>query len=212
MQWQMVWINDSNVVAPGVVVYDEVPVGTHFEALPAGDHISADGVYCEARGASLTTGTFDDNCYYEGPSNLFPRGRVVWKGKVASDYGITTEAEAENEVVIRFTSVMDNANSNEEIVNQATSEWDFNNDGTADTTIVTKSDEDEANTTFTPLTEHPDGGNGGNGGNGGGNNPDSNQGTPKNVPTLSEWLLILLAMVLLTAGIRESRKFSGKKF
>jgi len=130
MQWQMVWINSSTIAAPDVFVFDAIPEGTHFEAMSAGAFVSASGVYCEARGTSSTNIAHNDNCYYEAPSSTYPRGRVIWKGTVASDAGLNTEETANNEVVIRFISVLDNPTlANQEIKNQAYSEWDYNHDG-----------------------------------------------------------------------------------
>ena len=187
MEWQMVWINDSDVAAPGVTVFDEVPVGTHFEAMPAGDFVSASGVYCEARGTSTTTAANDDNCFYEAPSGAYPRGRVIWKGIISADTGKHTEDEADNEVVIRFVSVLDNPTlPDQEIVNQGDSEWDFDNDGESDTEVKTESpEEDGGETVFVPA------------------NP---------IPTLSEWMLMLLVLLLLISGKRESMKLGGRKF
>ena len=73
MKWSMVWFNDSNIAAPGVTVFDEVPFGTHFQPMPAGNFVSSSGVYCETRGASVTDAAFDDNCYFEAPSASYPR-------------------------------------------------------------------------------------------------------------------------------------------
>jgi len=184
MEWQMVWINDSEVEAPNVTVFDEVPEGTHFEAMEAGEFVSASGVYCEARGSSTTTASHDDNCYYEAPSDDYPRGRVIWKGIVSADPGKHGEDEAENEVVIRFISVLDNPQANQEINNQGDSEWDFDNDGTPDTAVKTQAPtEDGGSTVFKPVNA---------------------------IPTLSEWMQILLTLLLVLIGKRESSKLGRK--
>lgn len=189
MKWQMVWINDSDIAAPGVTVFDEVPVGTHYSPMPAGNFVSASGVYCEVRGASTTNAAFDDNCYFEQPSAAYPRGRVIWKGTVASDPGLYTEDTANNEVVIRFISVLDNPNlPNQEITNQADSEWDFDNDGTPDISVPTDNPDTapgQDGTTFNPAS---------------------------NIPTLSEWMLIMLSLLLLLVGKRESLRSLGKGY
>jgi len=185
MEWQMVWINDSEVEAPNVTVFDEVPEGTHFEAMEAGEFVSASGVYCEARGSSTTTASHDENCAYEAPSNEYPRGRVIWNGVVSADTGKHTEDEAENEVVIRFISVLDNPQANQEILNQGDSEWDFDNDGTPDTEVKTQgpTEEEGSITVFKPVNA---------------------------IPTLSEWMLILLALLLAVTAKRESFKLGRK--
>lgn len=189
MQWEMLWINDSTIAAPGVVVFDEVPAGTHFVAMPAGNFVSTSGVYCETRGTSSTDSSFDNNCYFEAPSATYPRGRVIWKGTITSDLGLTTEDTAVNEVVIRFVSVLDNPNlPNQEISNQGHSEWDFSNDGNSDMNVTTDNPETPTGardeTSFKPAS---------------------------NIPTLSEWMLMMLALLLLFAGNRESMRFSRRK-
>lgn len=186
MQWQMVWINDSNANAPSVEVFDEIPVGTQFSPMPIGPFVSADGVYCESRGTSTTNGVFDNNCYYEAPSATYPRGRVIWAGVISADPGLTTEAAANNEVVIRFETVLDDPNlQNQSIENQGTSEWDFDNDGNFDLSVPTDN----------PMT--PNG------------VPDSTifmpNNAPTSIPTLSEWMLVLLSLLLLLVGLNQQK-------
>ena len=181
----MVWINTSIIAAPDVFVFDEIPVGTHFVAMPAGDHVSSSGVYCEARGASTTNNTFDNNCFFEAPNATYPRGRIIWKGTISSDPGLITEDTANNEVVIRFISVLDNPGlPNQEIENQGHSQWDYDHDGNSDINVPTDN----------PAT--PDG------------EPDVTIFKPaNNIPTLSEWGLLLLIMMLIVEGNRKRRLF-----
>jgi len=64
--------------------------------------------------------------------------------------------------------------------------WDFDNDGESDTEVKTEGpEEDGGETVFVPA------------------NP---------IPTLSEWMLMLLALLLLVSGKRESMKLGGRKF
>ena len=197
MQWEMIWINPSTVTAPGVVVYDEVPEGTHFVALAAGDHVSADGVYCETRGSSTTDATFDNHCYFEQPNANYPRGRILWSGTVASDPGETTEAGADNEVVIRFTTVLNNPDLvDQKIENQATSDWDYNNDGNPEFEAPTKTPAGESKTTFKPDEVDPD-----TKPVDPGSKPPVN---PANIPTLSEWAMLLLSLMLMLTGKFEN--------
>ncbi len=183
MQWQMVWINSGMNAVAGVEVYDEVPVGTSYSAMTAGGFVSPDGVYCEARGKSTTT-----TCRFETPSKTYPRGRVVWKGQIGADLGHKTEAQAANEVVIRFYSTLDDKTKAQTIDNRAHSAWDMDNDGKTDSTVSTDNGDTAEPGDSTKITFGTAG--------------DSLQ-----IPTLSEWALWLLGMfMLLLAGSRLRRR------
>ena len=136
MVWKMVWINSSPMEAD-VELYDGVPEGTHYYPIESDTEfcdetsstvttncISVTGVYCDARGDSVT-----DRCEYQQPTVDFPRGRVFWSGSIAGDVGSHTEEDANNEVVIRMMTVLDNNAQGQEITNQAHSSWDLDGDG-----------------------------------------------------------------------------------
>jgi len=92
--------------------------------------------------------------------------------------------------VIRFVSVLDNPNlPNQEIGNQGHSEWDFNNDGTPEARI---------------LTDNPETADG---------EPDETKFKPaSNIPTLSEWMLMMLALLLLLTGRREGSRLARRRY
>ncbi len=181
MLWQMVWINSSSDTVAGVEIFDGVPEGTRYAAMQTGANVSADGVYCEARGTSRT-----DICRYEAPTAEFPRGRVYWKGAIGADLGQTTENEAANEVVIRFYSMLSKVGEQQTIENQATSNWDLDNDGKPEYADV-KTDNGD--------TAQP------------GDSTGISLGSPEQIPTLSEWALLLLSflMMLVAFGYRHKR-------
>jgi LPXTG-site transpeptidase (sortase) family protein len=113
LRWTMVWINDSNIVAINAAVSDPIPAGTQFfndgipsgyplptGALPAGS--TANGVTCGLAEGVTSTTTTTTYCYYEGPTTLYPRGRIVWEGTLGPDLGATNAEEAINELYITF--------------------------------------------------------------------------------------------------------------
>jgi LPXTG-site transpeptidase (sortase) family protein len=88
LQWTMVWINDSNIVAIDAQVSDPIPAGTSFVA---------GSLTCTASGVTTT-----NSCFYELPSGTYPRGRVIWNGDLGPDLGATGAASAANEITITF--------------------------------------------------------------------------------------------------------------
>ncbi|QQZ28160.1 IPTL-CTERM sorting domain-containing protein [Thiothrix subterranea] len=180
MLWQMVWINSSSDSVAGVEIYDGVPAGTYYAAMQAGAHVSPDGVYCETRGSSRT-----DICRYEAPSAEFPRGRVFWKGTIGADLGNATEQAALNEVVIRFYSVLNKAGDQQTIENQASSSWDLDADGKpeyADFKTDNGSTDDFGDSTSISM------------------------GAPAQIPTLGEWALWMLSLLMVLVAFGYRRK------
>jgi hypothetical protein len=74
LQWTMVWINGSNIVAIDAQVSDPISVGTSY----------AGGLLCSANGTFSTV-----PCSYEAPSGPYPRGRIVWNGNLVPDQDAT---------------------------------------------------------------------------------------------------------------------------
>ncbi|WP_210219511.1 IPTL-CTERM sorting domain-containing protein [Thiothrix unzii] len=183
MLWQMVWINSSSDSVAKVKVYDGVPEGTHYAAMSAGEFVSADGVYCEARGTSVT-----ETCKYEAPSADYPRGRVIWIGTIGADVGNVTEATAANEVVIRFYSMLDKAGEQQTISNQAHSSWDLDGDG--------KPEYDDI-TTDNGGTDDPN------------DTTDISLGSAAQIPTLGEWSLLFLSLLMVWVAFGYQRR--GRK-
>jgi LPXTG-site transpeptidase (sortase) family protein len=109
-RYTMVWINDTNILAINAQVSDGIPEGTAFiddgiitsgilppNPFPEGS--VASGVSCTDTSLSTTT-TY---CYYEGPTSSYPRGRIIWRGVLGPDPGITNPALAQNAISITFS-------------------------------------------------------------------------------------------------------------
>ncbi|MBI9043448.1 MAG: sortase [Anaerolineaceae bacterium] len=138
LEWTMVWINDSNIVALDAAVADGIPLGTTFYddgvssgyALPAGTlpaGTTNTGVTCTAPGSVSTTTTY---CYYEGSTVEYPRGRIVWEGELGADLGATNASNAVNELYITFAVEVNEGVGSVE--NNAVLSADLNGDGDLD--------------------------------------------------------------------------------
>ncbi|MHC1739497.1 MAG: sortase [Anaerolineaceae bacterium] len=136
MTWNMIWINDTNIVPVFNTVHDPIPEDTEYvpdftdsgftvpSGAPAGS--TSAGVTCTASGNSITT-----LCYYEGPTPDNPRGQIIWTGMISPDFGITDPALASNPVKITFS--VRYLNHKASVANTATIDTDLNGDGdTAD--------------------------------------------------------------------------------
>ncbi|MBM3152632.1 MAG: sortase, partial [Chloroflexi bacterium] len=118
LQWTMVWINNSNIVAVNAAVSDEVPVGAAFDA--------GGGVTCSETSPITTT----TRCEFETPSPSFPRGRIVWEGALGPDFGVTDPALAVHKITITFNLVVSSGITS--VQNNATIDSDLNGDGDTD--------------------------------------------------------------------------------
>ncbi|MEI7846812.1 MAG: sortase, partial [Chloroflexota bacterium] len=107
--YNIVWINDTNIVPIYVEASDGVPLGTQYidngiittgilpsGTLPAGS--VASGVSC----VPASEGTTTIYCYFEGPTLDYPRGRIVWRGTLGPDLGIKIPSFAKNAISITF--------------------------------------------------------------------------------------------------------------
>jgi LPXTG-site transpeptidase (sortase) family protein len=113
LRWTMIWINDTNIVAINAAVSDSIPPGTQFvdDGVPSGSPLptgtlpagsTTNGVTCGVAEGVISTTTTTTYCYYEGPTTLYPRGRIVWEGTLGPDLGATDAEEAINELYITF--------------------------------------------------------------------------------------------------------------
>jgi len=109
--WRQVWINNGNASANPVRIVDSIPNGTTYVAA---------SLACDARGASTTT-----TCTYDAASD-----QIVWVGSIASDLGDHTEADADHEVVITFSTTV--PASMDQTENQGRAYWDQDGDGDLD--------------------------------------------------------------------------------
>jgi uncharacterized repeat protein (TIGR01451 family) len=115
LEWRMVWINNGNSDALQVRIVDPIPAGTTYE----------DGsLSCTPLGASTVT-----RCAYEPAQN-----RIIYEGSIAADPGAQNEAAANNEVVIIFSTRLQQGATNAS--NIADAFWDANSDGNVDDDIA----------------------------------------------------------------------------
>jgi len=87
------------------------------DPIPANSTYVAGSLTCDATGASTTT-----RCVYDSTHN-----EIVWEGTIAPDPGATNADEAQNEVVITFSTT-----TTGQSVNTACAQWDENGDGLVD--------------------------------------------------------------------------------
>jgi LPXTG-site transpeptidase (sortase) family protein len=134
LQWTMVWINDTNIVAVNAAASDPIPYGTVFEdngtgsgyplplgVLPAGS--IASGVSCEDTSGITST----EYCYFEGSTIQYPRGRIVWQGTLGPDLGVTDPLIAVIDIQITFHVRLNTGVRN--VLNTATIDSDLKGDG-----------------------------------------------------------------------------------
>ncbi len=134
--WRVIWINDTNIVAINAEAGDEIPENTLFvdDGIPSGyplpdtypDESTSNGVSCVDY-SDITTTEF---CYYEGPTENYPRGRIVWVGDLGPDLGATSATDALHEIHILFK--VDVNNGIRRVTNVATIDADLNGDGDVD--------------------------------------------------------------------------------
>ena len=133
LEWTMVWINNSNTVAINSFVSDGIPSGTSYVPsgvssgfpVPAGAPAGSTNTGVSCTETSVVTVTI--LCYYEGPTTVFPRGRVVWAGTLGPDPGATSAASADDEIIITFRLQVDESTNT--VRNIATVDTDSNGDG-----------------------------------------------------------------------------------
>jgi LPXTG-site transpeptidase (sortase) family protein len=105
LQWTMVWINNSNIVAINAQVSDPIVAGTTFVS---------GSLTCTPSGVTTTT-----SCTYDSVAN-----RILWSGKLGPDLGATDAASAANEITITFR--VDVAAGITSVLNVATIDADLN--------------------------------------------------------------------------------------
>jgi SdrD B-like domain len=107
VRWTMVWINDSGATANNVEIVDEPPVGTTYSG----------NLVCTPRGLSTVI-----SCTYEAPSASYPRGRVLVRGNIAPNPGVTQDALATNAMQIAFDNLVPASIGT--VTNQGVLNWD----------------------------------------------------------------------------------------
>lgn len=129
--WTMVWINNTNIVGVRAAISDPIPENTAYQAtgvssgydVPAGAPADSTniGISCTSSTATVT-----EVCYYEGPTTAYPRGRIIWEGTIAPDFGITNPALAVNALHIVFN--VHTSATVSHLNNRATADVDLNGD------------------------------------------------------------------------------------
>lgn len=115
LDWSITWINSTNIRPIYVRMSDPIPSGSTFSStgdpsgypLPPGDlpnKTTTVGVTCTIGGDLRTTTTTTTYCYYEGPTPDYPRGRIIWEGELGADYDLTSSENAQNEILITFST------------------------------------------------------------------------------------------------------------
>jgi len=117
------------------------------------------------------------------------RNEVVFEGFIAPDPGATGLEDSSNAIVIRFRVTVQNLA--QEVVNQGFAQWDEDGDGALDP---------DQKPTGDPDSSDEDG-------------PTGWPGLPPNptpVPTLSEWVVLLLMLALAGLAIRHLRRLKRR--
>ncbi|MGD2253432.1 MAG: sortase [Anaerolineales bacterium] len=133
LEWTMVWINDSNDTVLGARVSDPIPEFSTYVALgaPSGYPVPGGAPAGSTNVGVACTDTSDSTettlCYYEGPTGPYPRGRIVWEGSIGPDPGAADADEADHELTITFSILLDDGITT--IQNVATLDADLNGDG-----------------------------------------------------------------------------------
>ena len=142
LDWSITWINSRNIRPIYVRMSDPIPTGSAFVnngehsgyPLPPGDlpeGTTTGGVSCIIGGDLTTTTTTTTYCYYEGPTTANPRGQIIWEGELGADYGVTSSAEAKNEINIAYSTRVNKGSS--EVQNTAWLGVDLDGDGKIET-------------------------------------------------------------------------------
>ncbi|WP_170265680.1 IPTL-CTERM sorting domain-containing protein [Thiohalocapsa marina] len=166
IRWNMVWINNSPIVANGVVIEDPILGDVTYVA---------GSLTCTPRGTTTVVGTCDDSNYND-VTRL-----ITVEANFGPDLGATTEGEADNELVISFEVMVDNPTISQTFENQAEAQWDCDGACTQDPLIGVTDDDEPGGPDPTPIEFDP----------------------PAPIPTLSEWAMLLLTLMLLSIGWRR---------
>jgi uncharacterized repeat protein (TIGR01451 family)/fimbrial isopeptide formation D2 family protein len=156
LTWRMVWINSNNGSANRIRVVD---------ALASELTYIAGSVNCEVRGTSVAIA-----CNYDADHH-----QIIFEGVLSADAGLTTEADAANEVVITFVTRL--ADRTSRIDNTAIANWDQNGNGLVIDDVQAGQLAVEADARY--------------------------QRPATGVPTLSQWLLLVLALMMAGLGRRQ---------
>jgi LPXTG-site transpeptidase (sortase) family protein len=133
LQWTMEWINDTNITAVAAEVYDPIPEGTTYllfgpasgTGVPSDAPLGSTDIGVSCTDSSVITTT--EWCYFEGGTSSYPRGRIIWKGVLGPDLGVSDPTIAVNDLQIQF--YVNVAAGIKGVENIATINSDLNGDG-----------------------------------------------------------------------------------
>ena len=168
IRWNMVWINNSIIIANGVVIEDPIPAGMTYRP---------GTLTCTPQGITTVQGV---SCSDAG--NFISPNLIKVIANFGPDAGHTTEADAENELVISFEVTVDNPNIAQTFQNQGNATWTPPGGDT-----LTGLTDDK-----TPGGDHP---------------TVIKFDPPVPIPTLSEWAMILLSLMLMGMVWRSRSRF-----
>lgn len=185
VRWTLTWLNQSIAPAQNVTITDEVPVGATMHGDPT----------CTPSG-----GTVVRSCTFEPPSVTYPRGRVL----AVADFGSSNPINAAaHQLVVVFDVVVNDWQNPSTLQNRGEAEWGAN--GVPPTKTPTNPPVGPPGPTPGPYdptgvtTPTPP------------KTPSSMVKPPASIPTLSEWGLITLSMLLAAFALRRMPLQPGRR-
>ena len=176
-------VNGLNVIRWEMVWINNSPIDLNGVVIE--DPIQAGMTYrpgtlsCDARGSTTVVGTCGD-ANYDAVNRL-----IQVTANFGPDLGAFDRASADNELVITFEVTIDNPTVSQSFANQATATWDPDGPGGDDPVEGVTDDETPGGSDPTPIDFEP----------------------PVPIPTLSEWAMILLTLMLMGMVWRSRSRF-----
>ena len=176
-------VDGVNVIRWSMVWINNSPI--NLTGVVIDDSIRAGMTYrpgtltCDARGSTSLVGTCNDS-NYDGS-----RRRIQVTADFGPDLGAIDEASADNELVISFEVTIDNPYVSQSFENQATVTWDPDGPGGEEPLPGITDDDTPGGSDPTPIDFEP----------------------PAAIPTLSEWAMILLSLMLMGMVWRSRSRF-----
>ncbi len=180
-------VNGLNVIRWEMVWINNSPIDLNGVVIE--DPIQAGMTYrpgtlsCDDRGSTTVVGTCG-NANYDAVNRL-----IQVTANFGPDLGATDEASADNELVITFEVTIDNPTLPQTFENQATATWDPDGPGGDDPVEGVTDDNAPGGKDPSPINFQP----------------------PASIPTLSEWAMILLSLMLMGLAWRSRQSFLTRR-